>query len=251
MKIYSLGILFLFSSCILNAQSIEEIRAINFKSLGGEKQNRSLFTLETIGKLKSDYGQLPIRIYQKHEEGYLQEFEYKGSKNFIIVNKEASYNFMPIQGMKSPKQEDENKHRFLSNMLDIQDDLKESQDVFYKVVGHLIILDKEVVKLLKYRNGRFEKAIYFYIESMLKAREEIPINPENMDESIYLSLDEFSSKEYFTQVTYDKYQKTKEGYVMPFWIQTNMGLILVDQYIFNKELKKDIFNLPSTFNKTK
>jgi hypothetical protein len=251
MKKYTLLFLFTFLNLISFAQSIEEIQEQHRMALGGEKQLQSLNTLETIATMKTPFGSMPVKIYQKHLEGYKQEFEVMGNKNFILVNKEGSYNFMPIQGMKTPQQNDDKMHRFLSNMLNIQGDMAQEEGVSYKFLGHHNILEKEVLKVAVFRNDRFEKLLYFYLESMLKAREEIPMDPEGIDESIYMNSDDALLKENFMRVTYDKYQKTKEGYVMPYSIQTRMGEILVEQYVFNKELKKDLFVSPNNAVKTK
>lgn len=251
MQKYALILLFTFVTLFSNAQSIEEIQEQHRLALGGEKQLQSLITLETIATMKTPFGSMPVKIYQKHLEGYKQEFEVMGNKNFILVNKEASFNYMPIQGMKTPQQNEDKMHRFLSNMLNIQGDFIKEEGVEYKFIGHHNIQEKEVLKVAEFRNDRFEKLLYFYTESMLKAREDIPMDPEKIDESIYMSMDDAILKENFMRITYDKYQKTKEGFVMPFSIQTRMGEMAVEQYIFNKEFKKDIFISPSNAVKTK
>ncbi|HLF46934.1 MAG TPA: hypothetical protein VI548_10945 [Chitinophagaceae bacterium] len=206
-------ILFLFITAFTlstHAQTVDEIINKHIEAIGGKEKLLELKTVVSEGNFIFQGMDIPVTIYQSHNQGARVEINVMGMTGYIINTLTEGWTFMPFQGMASPEAMAADQVKEAIDQLDLQGPL-----LNYTEKGHTVeYLGKE----------DFEGTECFKLKAVLKGGSELTmfIDPANYYIIKQIVKSKAAGQETEQVQTFSNFQKTAEGLVFAF-DQTGFG----------------------------
>ena len=217
------------ASLVSNAQSLEDIIAMNLKARGGSDKILGLKTMVMECISNRQGMEFPVTLSFAHNHGFRLDMQIMGKDCFMLINTKAAYNYFPIRGQTHPETMPEEVHKEMMSRLDLQGDF-----IGYKEKGvkFKLLPDDKVEENLCYvlmstgADGK-EKTIYIDKITNLVIKE--------------ITKSEVEGEETEIASTYADF-KSVDGYMVPMSISSPMnGDMKVTKYVINPELKSEMF----------
>jgi hypothetical protein len=196
---------FLFGT--VQAQTADEIVNKHLDAIGGKENWKKVNSLKMEAGLSVQGMDIPVIIYQVHNQGQRQEYTVMNTTGYSIITKDSGWNFNPMNGQSKAEPMTADELKAAQDGLDIQGDLLD-----YATKGHKIeLMGKEDVdgteayKLKVTRKSGsevityFDPATYYVIRTINKVK----VNGQETEQKINVS----------------NYQKLPEGIVIPFTME--------------------------------
>lgn len=223
-----LGLIF-FSQKIYS-QTVDEIVAKHTAALGGKEKMDSLKTVFIEGTFRLEAFELPLKAYLEQNVGQRFNVVVLKTPGFIIVTPQQGWQYFPFQGMKEPMPLRPEDIEIYSTNLDLQGPLHN-----YKEKGNTIIYKglEEV-----------EESVCYKLSITLKSGKQLTGFVDTV--SNYLIKTSLSivtkGKETFFESLYGNFQKTPEGFVIPFAMTLGPGKAFVSKILINGQLNSSVFD---------
>ena len=222
-------LVFLFTTVITNAQTVEEIITKHVEATGGAEAWRKINTIRMEGTMTVRGADLTVALTTLHGKGFRQDITVMGMSGYQIITPAAGWNFMPFQGQTQ-----------VESMT--AEDVKESQDeldatgdlVDYKEKGKTVELagkddvdGTECFKLLV--TGKGGKLKTFFIDPksyfVIRVIEKVKANGQELEQT----------------TNYSGFKKIPEGIVIPMSVTLPFGELKVTKVEVNKPVDESIF----------
>lgn len=211
------------------AQTADEIVDKNITAMGGKEKLASLNSVRFTGSMSTQGMDIPLTITRVHQVGMRVEFEVMGTSNYQIANTKEGWTFMPIQGMSSPIQMEEEQYKSFESQLDLQGALYN-----YKEKGTTIeYIGKEKVDGAEAYNLKVTlksgKVSNYFIDTktnfLIKTSSKVNANGEEMEVTNSLS----------------NYKANADGYMFPYTSVSMQGPITFEKIETNIKVDESIF----------
>ena len=235
-KFLLLPILFLLSTLVTKAQSLDAIIQKHIFAMGGADNWKKINSVKMTGSINAGGMEIPVTITTAQGKGQRLEFTVNGMTGYMIITPNTGWSYSPMEGQQKPEAM-------------TADDVKESQDeldiqgalIDYKAKGHKVeYLGKDEVEgtechklKVTYASGKEETMFidasnYYHIRSIQKAK--------------------VNGKEEEQISNYGNYQKLPEGVYWPMSVDDGSGPITLKTVEINKPVDENIFK-PTTTSK--
>ena len=113
----------IFSGFGINAQTADEAIDKYVAAMGGKEKLASLNTVKMTGTMSVQGTDISMTMTKSHMIGLRMDIEVMGTSNYQLGNDKEGWVFMPVQGMASPVQMDEEQYKSFATQLDVQGSL--------------------------------------------------------------------------------------------------------------------------------
>jgi len=213
----------------VTAQTADEIVDKNIAAMGGKEKLATLTSVRLTGSMSTQGMDIPLTITRAHQMGMRVEFEVMGTSNYQIANTKEGWTFMPIQGMTSPVQMEEEQYKSFAGQLDVQGifyNYKEKGTTI-EYIGTEKVDGAEAYNLkVTLKSGKVSN---YYIDTktnfLIKTSSKVNAGGEEVEVSN----------------TYSNYKTNADGYMFPYSSASMQGPITFDKIETNIKVDESLF----------
>lgn len=213
----------------VTAQTADEIVDKNIAAMGGKEKLATLTSVRLTGSMSTQGMDIPLTITRAHQMGMRVEFEVMGTSNYQIANTKEGWTFMPIQGMTSPVQMEEEQYKSFAGQLDVQGifyNYKEKGTTI-EYIGTEKVDGTEAYNLkVTLKSGKVSN---YYIDTktnfLIKTSSKVNAGGEEVEVSN----------------TYSNYKANADGYMFPYSSASMQGPITFEKIETNIKVDESLF----------
>lgn len=214
----------------VHAQTVDEIMAKYTEAMGGKEKLSNLKTVRMSGSMNVQGTDVTLTMTKAQLSGVRLDMEIMGSSNYQVANTKQGWQFMPVMGMASPQEMDEDMLKSFTNQMDIQGPLFNSKEKGYKV--ELAAGDKaddaDAYKLkITFPNG---KTAFYFVDKktnrLVKTSGKTTMQGQEMD----------------VETSFSDYKQNADGYWFPYTVTSAQGPISFDKIETNVAVDPKIFS---------
>lgn len=213
----------------VTAQTADEIVDKNIAAMGGKEKLATLTSVRLTGSMSTQGMDIPLTITRAHQMGMRVEFEVMGTSNYQIANTKEGWTFMPIQGMTSPVQMEEEQYKSFAGQLDVQGifyNYKEKGTTI-EYIGTEKVDGAEAYNLkVTLKSGKVSN---YYIDTktnfLIKTSSKVNAGGEEVEVSN----------------TYSNYKANADGYMFPYSSASMQGPITFEKIETNIKVDESLF----------
>jgi hypothetical protein len=228
MKKILLGLMALFCSQFMQAQTADEIVNKSIEAIGGKDAWMKINTMVMNATMKAQGAEIVLKFTVVNGKGSRQDFSFGGMTGYQIVTPTAGWNFSPFQGQKQAEPITADELKEGQEDLDIQGTL-----INYKEKGHTIeYLGKDDIDGVE----------AFKLKETLKSGkvETIYIDPKDYFIMRVVSKRKANGQEMEVTQNLSNYQKLPQGIYVPMSM-SGQGEIVINKIEVNVPVDESVF----------
>lgn len=219
----------IFSGFGINAQTADEVVDKYVTAMGGKDKLASLNTVKMTGTMSVQGTDISMTMTKSHMIGLRMDIEVMGTSNYQLGNDKEGWVFMPVQGMASPVQMDEEQYKSFATQLDVQGSLfnYKEKGTTVELLGNEKVEGADAHKLkVTYKSG---KTSTFFIDAktgyLIKTA----------------SKSNFGGQEVEVENTFSDFKQNADGYTFPYTNTSMQGTISFDKIETNIKVDDSIY----------
>ena len=214
----------------LSAQSADEIVEKHIQAMGGKAKLDSLKTLSIEGTFRVEHYELPLKAFLADQVGERFNVTVLKTPGFIIVTPDKGWEYFPFQGMKDPKPLAKDDLETYLPSLDLKGPLVDykSKGSSLRYEGLADVDDITCYKLAitlqsgKEMTGYVDTSTYYIVKTTVPGKQ--------------------NGKDIVTENMYGNYQRTPDGFVLPFALSLGPGKAFVTKVTVNAPIDANAFD---------
>jgi hypothetical protein len=213
----------------VKAQTADEVIDKYVEAMGGKEKLAALKTVKMSGSMSVQGTDVTLTITKSHMAGMRVDMEIMGSSNYQVANTKEGWVFMPVMGMGSPQQMDEEQFKSTSSQFDVQGALFNAKEKgsTVEMVGKEKVDGAEAYNMkVTYQTG---KTANFYIDtktnSLIKTSSKAMVQGQEMD----------------METSFSDYKQNTDGYWFAYTTTNMQGTITFDKIESNVKVDDSIF----------
>ena len=213
----------------VKAQTADEVIDKYVEAMGGKEKLAALKTVKMSGSMSVQGTDVTLTITKSHMAGMRVDMEIMGSSNYQVANTKGGWVFMPVMGMGSPQQMDEEQFKSTSSQFDVQGALFNAKEKgsTVEMVGKEKVDGAEAYNMkVTYQTG---KTANFFIDTktnrLIKTSSKATVQGQEMD----------------METSFSDYKQNADGYWFAYTTTNMQGTITFDKIESNVKVDEAIF----------
>lgn len=234
-----LSIGFMSSQTLFGQVEIDQIIELNLKARGGKQLLSELRSIEMEMTMENPMGEITARTYTLNNKATRMEMDIMGTTNYFLVTTEGGWQHFPVQGMKEPKEIDQDRLMKMLKQLDLNGELYDYQnkDQMIEYTGEEDVKGEPcfVLTITSPERPDNPKKVYISQQTHLILKEEVDVETPEGIKTI--------------ETLFSDYKTTRRGYVFPMKIESPQGIAKVGKIKVNKDINPAKFKLETSNSK--